>query len=69
MSLLDQIKLLERNHNDLDVKISALLNSKVYSDHQLIELKKQKLEIKDQLSKLRRQYYNDHQQVDFDNDR
>lgn len=64
----DQIKLLEKEHARLEREIQALEHSGKFTDNQMRLLKKQKLQIKDQLSILRKQEYEDRQYVEFDDD-
>lgn len=62
-----RIKHLEEMHRVLDNKIEALEKTGIYEDHALANMKKQKLQIKDELRRLTRlQWENDHETVQLD---
>lgn len=62
-----RVRHLEVMHEALDKRISVLEKTGVFTDPQLTELKRQKLQIRDQLSDLRRrQWEHDHETVDMD---
>lgn len=66
----NRIRHLETMHEALDKRIDALEKTGVFTDPQLAEMKKQKLQIRDQLSDLRRrQWEHDHETVDMGDDR
>lgn len=65
----DQIKQLEKEHARLEREIQALEHSGKFTDNQMKELKKQKLNVKDHLVRLRKQEYEDREYVEFDDDR
>lgn len=58
----NRIKHLEHTHEMLDKKIDAMERTGVFEDTNLHELKKQRLQVRDQLADLRRrQYEHDHE--------
>lgn len=62
-----RIKHLEEMHRVLDNKIESLEKTGIYEDHALQNLKKQKLQLKDELRRLNRlQWENDHETVHID---
>lgn len=62
-----RIKHLEEMHRVLDSKIETLEKTGVYEDTKLHEMKKQKLQLKDELRRLTRlQWENDHETVNLD---
>ena len=62
-----RIKHLEEMHRVLDNKIELLEKTGIYEDHALQNLKKQKLQLKDELRRLNRlQWENDHETVHID---
>jgi hypothetical protein len=65
-----RIRHLEITHETLNKKIDALEKTGVFTDPHLAEMKKQKLQVRDQLSDLRRrQWEHDHETVDMDDGR
>jgi len=66
----ERIKHLTEAHRVLDQKIEMLEKSGTYTDTQMQELKKQKLKMRDELSRLHKlQWEHDHEYVDFEDDR
>lgn len=63
-----RIKHLEKEHIRLDKEIETLERTGKFTDEQLHQLKKEKLAVRDELSRLRRQEYEDRQSLDFDDD-
>ena len=63
-----RIKHLEKEHISLDKEIETLERTGKFTDEQLHALKKKKLAVRDELSRLRRQEYEDRHDVDFDDD-
>lgn len=63
-----RIKHLEELHAVLDKKIDNLELTGKFEDTSLQTLKKQRLQLKDQLRDLRRKQYEHDQEVDFDDD-
>jgi hypothetical protein len=64
-----RIRHLEQLHQDVDNKIDAMEKTGVFSDNDLNTLKKKRLEYRDELSRLRRQLYEENQRVEFEDDR
>ncbi len=64
-----RIRHLEQLHQDADSKIDAMEKTGVFSDNDLNTLKKKRLEYRDELSRLRRQLYEENQRVEFEDDR
>lgn len=66
----DRIAKLEEYHRDLDLRITEMQKSGNFDDNVLSELKKKKLQYKDELSKLRKLDWEErHERVEFDDDR
>jgi hypothetical protein len=63
-----RIRQLERVHQNLNNQIDALETSGKFDDVQLLELKKQRLSVKDQLRELRRCQWDHDQEIRFDNE-
>lgn len=63
-----RIKHLEKEHIKLDKEIETLERTGKFTDEQLHDLKKKKLAVRDELSRLRKQEYEERQDVDFDDD-
>jgi hypothetical protein len=64
-----QIEKLQRLHADLDRRITALEKTGCYDDVQLVDLKKQRLLLKDQLFRLRKnQWEHDYDRHGFDDE-
>ena len=62
-----RIKHLEEMHRVLDNKIETLEKTGVFEDTKLQEMKKQKLQLKDELRRLNRlQWENDHETIHLD---
>ena len=62
-----RIKHLEEMHRVLDTKIETLEKTGVFEDNKLHEMKKQKLQFKDELRRLYRlQWEHDHETVRLD---
>lgn len=70
MTYENRIRQLERLHQDIDNKIDVMeKNHPGVQETLLNDLKKQRLAYRDELSRLRRQQYEQSQTVDFDDDR
>lgn len=63
-----RIKHLEVMHESLDHQIDGLERTGKFDDNQLNTLKKQRLQIRDQLADLRRRQYDYDQEVRFDDE-
>ena len=62
-----RIKHLEESHRVLDKQINQLLSTGVFEDTKIQEMKKQKLQLKDEIRRLNRlQWEHDHETVQFD---
>lgn len=62
-----RIKHLEESHRVLDKQINQLLATGVFEDTRIQEMKKQKLQLKDEIRRLNRlQWDHDHETVHFD---
>lgn len=61
-----RIKHLEKIHETLDKRIDGMEKTGVFDDNNLHDLKKQRLQIRDQLSELRRKQHEHDQEVDHD---
>ena len=62
-----RIKHLEETHRVLDKQINQLLSTGVFEDTKIQEMKKQKLQLKDEIRRLNRlQWDHDHETVHFD---
>jgi hypothetical protein len=65
-----RISYLEEAHKQLDNRIDEMESSGNFDDTKISELKKLRLTYKDELVKLRRlQWEEDHERVDFEDDR
>ena len=65
-----RISFLEEAHRLLDQRIDEMERTGNFDDIKISELKKQRLTYKDELAKLRRlQWEEEHERVDFDDDR
>ena len=63
----NRIKHLEESHRVLDKQINQLLSTGVFEDTKIQEMKKQKLQLKDEIRRLTRlQWEHDHETVHFD---
>lgn len=62
----NRIRHLEEMNKILDKKIDTLEKTGTFEDTQLMEMKKQRLHIRDELSKLRRKQYEHDQHIDMD---
>lgn len=66
----NRIKHLEEAHRILDQKIDIMERTGNFDDVEITKLKKQRLQYRDELAKLRKlQWEHDHEIVDFDDDR
>lgn len=66
----NRIKHLQESHRLLDNQIETLMKNGLYEDLKLEELKKQRLLFKDEIARLTRlQWENDHETVDYDEER
>ena len=61
-----RIKHLEKIHETLDKKIDGLEKTGVFEDNNLHQLKKQRLQIRDELADLRHRQHEHDQEVDPD---
>lgn len=61
-----RIRHLEQMHAVLDKQIDGMEKTGVFDDNQLHNLKKQRLQIRDQLAELRRKQHEHDQEVDPD---
>jgi len=62
-----RIKHLEESHRVLDKQINQLLSTGVFEDTKIQEMKKQKLQLKDEIRRLTRlKWEDDHETVHFD---
>lgn len=68
MNYNDRYKYLEEQHRILDGKISSLSDTNP-NDPKITEMKKQKLAMRDEMSRILRQQYQDREYVDMDDDR
>jgi hypothetical protein len=64
----NRIKHLEHVHEMLDKKIDVMEKTGVFEDNNIHDLKKQRLQIRDQLSELRRKQHEHDQEVDQGDD-
>lgn len=64
----NRIKHLEHTHEVLDKKIDALERTGIFEDNNIHDLKKQRLQIRDQLADLRRKQYEHDQEVGHGDD-
>lgn len=65
----NRIKHLEEMHQSLDKQIDGMEKTGRFDDATLAQLKKQRLNLKDQISDLKRkQHEHDHQHLDQDHD-
>ena len=65
-----RIRNLENQHRDLDHQVDSLERTGVFDDMQIEKLKKERLHVLDELTRLRRlQYEQDHEVIDWDDDR
>lgn len=67
-SLDHHIKHITRQHDDLGIKIDAILCQKSWNEFEVENLKKQKLKLKDDLSMLYKQRYELAQEVGWPDD-
>lgn len=66
----NRIKHLEESHRILDHKIDMMEQNGNFDDIEISKLKKQRLQYRDELAKLRRlQYEYDHETIHWDDDR
>lgn len=64
----NRIKHLEEMHRILDKKIDTLEKTGTFEDNQLHEMKKLRLQYRDELSKLRKAQHDDNNNLRFDQD-
>ena len=64
----NRIKHLEHVHEMLDKKIDTLERTGVFEDNNIHDLKKQRLQVRDQLAELRRKQHEHDQEVDQGDD-
>ena len=65
-----KIKLLEETHKNLDQQIIKIVNSGGFDDHKVSILKKKKLQLKDEISRLRRLDWEEkHERIYLDDER
>lgn len=70
MTYKGRIAHLTEAHHALDKQIAQLERSGNFTDSSLSDLKKKKLALKDEISRLTKlQWEHDHERVDFDDDR
>jgi hypothetical protein len=68
-SLDHHIKHLTREHDKLEAELDRMLRQKSWDEFAAESIKKQKLKLKDELSKMHRKRYDMMQEVDFHDDR
>jgi uncharacterized protein YdcH (DUF465 family) len=68
-SIDNHIRHVTREHDKLDAEIERVLRQKSWNEFDVENLKKTKLKLKDELSKLHRRRYDLAQEVDWDDDR
>jgi hypothetical protein len=68
-SLDHHIKHLTREHDKLEAELDRMLRQKSWDEFAAENIKKQKLKLKDELSKMHRKRYDMMQEVDFHDDR
>jgi uncharacterized protein YdcH (DUF465 family) len=65
----NRIRHLEEMHTALDKRIAGLESTGRFTDTQISDLKKQKLDLKDQIAELhRKQWEHDHESVEQDDE-
>lgn len=64
----NRIKHLEHIHEMLDKKIDVMERTGVFEDNNIHDLKKQRLQIRDQLAELRRKQHEHDQEIDLGDD-
>lgn len=65
-----RIKHLEESHRVLNKQIDTLEQTGMYSDDYMQNLKKQRLQYRDEIAKLKKlQWEHDHETLDWDDDR
>ena len=65
-----RIEYLEESHRALDKHITELQNSGNFDDNKLSELKKKKLQLRDEISRLRKlDWEEQHERVEWDDER
>ena len=65
-----RIKHLEESHRVLNKQIDGLEKTGAFSDDQMQHLKKQRLQYRDEIAKLKKlQWEHDHETLDWDDDR
>jgi hypothetical protein len=68
-SLDHHIKHLTREHDKLEAELDRMLRQKSWDEFAAESIKKQKLKLKDELSRMHRKRYDLMQEVDFHDDR
>lgn len=64
-----RIKYLEESHRMLDKKIDGLEKTGKFDDSHINQLKKQRLQLKDQIAALnKKQWEHDHEYIDYDDE-
>jgi len=64
-----RIKHLEESHRILNKQIDALEKSGNFKDSKIVEMKKKRLQLKDEIAKLTKlQWEHDHETIDYDDD-
>lgn len=67
MDISERIKFLEREHASLNKKVDGMEKTGVFKDEQLSEMKRKRLQIKEQLAILRKkQFEEQHERLDWD---
>ena len=67
MDISNQIKFLEKEHASLNKKIDGMEKTGVFKDEQLSEMKRKRLQIKEQLAILRkRQFEENYERLNWD---
>lgn len=64
----NRIKHLEHTHEMLDKKIDVMEKTGIFEDNNIHELKKQRLQVRDQLAELRRKQHEHDQEIDHGED-
>jgi len=66
----NRIKMLVETHRLLDIKVSELEKNGNFDDQKMSELKKKKLQFKDEIARLTKlQWEHDHETVDYNDER
>lgn len=67
-SLEHHIRTLDNQHTTIERKLDAMLKQKSWNEYEAEELKKQKLKIKDELSRMYKRRYELMNEVNYDHD-